>query len=148
MYKELEEEFQFMNNNIEFDAILPAVRIGFARAMSEHGYTPEQAENKLASLMGKQAGALDVIKDALGFALGAGKAYTYGIIGSGALLGGLSGIARSNMEQHIQGNDDPQVAGLSAKADAYEKMVQEMKNNQSATAPVLPKQKRPQEAMR
>lgn len=137
-----------MNNNIEFDAILPAVRIGFARAMSERGYTPEQLETKLASLMSKEAGALDLIRGALNVALGAGKMYTYGVIGGGALLGGLSGIARSNMEQHIEGNDDPEVSALSAKADAYEKMVQEMKDNQTATAPTLPQQKRPQEAMR
>jgi hypothetical protein len=137
-----------MNNNIEFDAILPAVRIGFARAMSERGYTPEQFETKLASLMSKEAGVLDVLKSMISTAMGAGKMYTYGVIGGGALLGGLSGIARSSMEQHIDGKDDPQVSGLSAKADSYEKMVQEMKDNQSATAPVLQQQKRPQEAMR
>jgi hypothetical protein len=137
-----------MNNNIEFDAILPAVRIGFARAMSERGYTPEQMETKLAGLIDKEAGLLEVLKSGVNAALGAGKMYTYGVIGGGALLGGLSGIARSNIEQHIQGNDDPEVSTLSAKADAYQKMVQEMKNNQAATASAPTKEKRLQEAMR
>lgn len=137
-----------MNNNIEFDAILPAVRIGFARAMSERGYTPEQFETKLAGLVKQGGSAWDVIKSILGAGVGAGKGLTYGIIGGGALLGGLSGIARSNIEQHIQGNDDPEVSTISAKADAYEKMVQEMKNNQAATAPQPTAVKRPQEAMR
>ena len=140
-----------MNNNIEFDAILPAVRIGFARAMSEYGMTPKQFETKIASILEKQsnASALDYIKSLLGGAIGTGKALSLGLIGGGALIGGLSGIARSNIEQQIAGNANPEIASTSAKADAYEKMVNELKDNRAAMAPQgSVKQKKYQEAMR
>ena len=135
-----------MNNSdvLQYDAILPAIRLGFARAMADNHVTPREMERKLAD-----GSILGTAKEILAPIVGGGKNIVLLSIGGGALLGGLSGIARSDLEQRVKGNDDPEVASLAAKADGYQRMVRDLQDSQAASGTMPTQQpKRVQEAMR
>ena len=138
----------------QYDVILPAMRLGFARAASEAGLTPSQAEAKLAA-MNKAADGIPVVggltgsSGLLGALSHAVETSFMAAAGIGALGGGLSGILRHNVERRLDNKDDPGIQTDEQKAKEYEKMTADLKRQQAATsdAPAFTAP-RVQEAMR
>ena len=124
----------------QFDIILPAIRLGFARAASEAGLTPAEAELKIAG-MAKSAGLpLPSIETLL-------DKYWWALLGAGAIGGGLSGVARHKLEQRADNREDPEINADMQKAEGYDRMSDDLKRQQAATVPEFTPP-RVQEAMR
>ena len=123
---------------ITFDNILPAIRMGFARAASEAGLTPEQAEQKLAAYT--PVGVLETISNML-------QTYAMAPIIAGAFIGGASGVARNNIEKRISGTEDPEMNSIEKKRQGYQKMTGDLQDNMAVNNPAY-NTPRVQEAMR
>jgi hypothetical protein len=112
---------------LTLDESRQAVRLGLARAMSEAGMTPSQAERKLAGFPlekkaeGPLTGALDMLK----------KWNVAWLLG-GAAAGAGAGYLHHKVDQTLAGEDDPEVAALRRKADGYHKMTADLNQTQNA----------------
>lgn len=107
-----------------------AVRLGVARAMSEAGLTPSQAEDKLASLdMDKEAGMLD---DLAGIA----AKIPLVAIGVGGIAGAYAGKLHHQADRALAGDNDPDITALRRKTDEYHKMTADLALGQAAGKPV------------
>lgn len=129
------------DTRLQYDAILPAIRLGFAKAASEAGLTPSEAEAKLAGMNKEGLGTLDAILQLLT------EQGPMAVMAGGAIAGGLSGIARHKLERRAEGKDDPQLTADELKAQGYERMSEDLRRQMAATAPEFTAP-RVQEAMR
>lgn len=128
-----------MHTPAQFDILLPAMRLGFARAAAAAGLTPSEAQVKIAEFQ-KKAGALDILQQ-----LASAGAIT--LVAGGAIAGGMSGVARHRLERDAAGKGDPNITADEAKADGYDQMSADLRTGLAASAPVY-KAPRVQEAMR
>lgn len=135
-----------MNQPAQFDIILPAIRLGFARAASEAGLTPSEAEAKLAAMSKQAAGATSGLWDLLHSLVE--NSFVIPAAGA-AIVGGLSGVARHDLERKLDNKDDPAIQADEEKAKQYEKMTEDLKRQQQAGSS-MPEYNAPrvQEAMR
>ena len=129
--------------NAQHDIILSAVRMGFARAISQAGLTPSEAEQKIASLT-KTAGAftdtLSLMKDYM-------TEYTLAAIAAGGVAGGISGLVRHNLDRRMDDKDDEEIDTANEKAKGYEAMSASLKLDNAASG-IERKAPRINEAMR
>ncbi len=114
--------------------------LGFARALSEAGILPSEAQEMLKVALVK---AVDPQKfatlslnigDLVGSVADAAYNYPVAMMGGGALLGAYTGYARHNAEQTIKGNENPKVLELKRKIDAYNSMTQDLQRSNNIAA--------------
>ncbi len=129
--------------NAQHDIILSAVRIGFARAISQAGLTPSEAEQKIAALVKSGGAATDMLllmKDSI-------AEYTLAAIAAGGIAGGISGLVRHNLDRRLDDKDDEEIQTANEKAKGYEAMSESLKLDNAASG-IERKAPRINEAMR
>lgn len=123
---------------LSIDEARQAARIGLARAISEAGLTPSQAEAKVAalpilpSITGPEHNkvalsltpALDLIK----------KISLTMIIG-GAGAGAIAGHLHHKVDRAMDGENDPEGVAMRKKTDGYHQMTADLKQTQMAGQP-------------
>lgn len=108
------------------DETRDALRLGFARAFAEANVLPSAAESLLSH--GKlateivPAGPLGWIHGGIDLA----KGTALGALVAGGAIGAASGHLRSQVEQKLDGTEDPEVTTLRRKIDGYKKMTAEL----------------------
>lgn len=103
-----------------------AALLGMARALAEQGLMPGDVEALLRKTGFDISGLASLPAQ-----------YSMLGIGGGALLGAYSGYARHQMEQTLDGNDDPAVVALKRKIDAYKNMTTDLKRTEKVSPPSL-----------
>ena len=119
-------------NHLTPEETRQAVRLGVARAMSESGLTPSQAEAHLSRFsIDKSAGVLEEVMNAL-------KGGAFMALAGGGLAGAYAGKLHHQMDRAVAGENDPEVSSLRRKSDAYHKMTADLALEQNATRPIAP----------
>lgn len=136
-----------------FDIMLPAMRMGFARAISDLGMTPPQAEQKLASM---EIFSKTALGEGLGKGAGTGafamitnflKNNALATIAAGGLIGGMTGAGKARLEREIENRNDPDLQKVDAKIEGYRKLTDQLKLDRASIRPGH-QPARTQEAMR
>ena len=108
-----------------------AVRIGVARAMSEAGFIPSEAEVKLAS------STLNKKADVLGFLEKLVTTVPPYVVLASAGIGAYAGHLHHAADKALSGEDDPEINTIKKKTDAYRKMTADLAQTEAATQPIV-----------
>ena len=109
--------------------LIDAVRLSVARAISDAGLTPSQAEAQLAKMASqKEAGIGDGFKAVLDVLAKS----TLGLMAAGGAVGAYTGHKRNQIERSIRGEEDPEVSAIKKKTEGYRKMTEELRETLAA----------------
>ena len=108
---------------------LDGIKLGFAMGLSDCGLIPSEVEDFLKSGVINWGDLAKMGPEAY-------LELSTGVIGAGALAGAYSGYARHQVEQGLNGTDDPQLSSLKKKLDAYHSMTADLKRTNAVQQPV------------